>query len=348
MIYKRGKFYWYKFMWQGRMVCESTKQGNAKVARDMESAHRTSLAKGIVGIREKRLAPTLREFINERVDPWAKARFKETPNTYVRWFRPGARVICAYTSLSSRRLDEITGEHFASFAAYRQTQGLAVSSVNANLRVLSRILRLAVEWGELAAMPKVKLLTGERGRDRVVTPLEESQYLAAAPEPLRSIATVLFDTGMRPDESYRLRWETIAWTAGRHGAIHILYGKTRAARRWVPMTPRVRAVLETLWISASKPDAGYVWPSEAQDGYINDETLRRMHLKVLKEAKVKHFVLHSLRHTFLTRLGESGCDVWTMARIVGHSSTKALAHYVHPSQNAAEDAILRLLPQGTN
>jgi hypothetical protein len=50
-IYKRGEVYWYKFMWQGKMVHESTKQGNDKVARQMEAAHRTSLAKGEVGIR---------------------------------------------------------------------------------------------------------------------------------------------------------------------------------------------------------------------------------------------------------------------------------------------------------
>jgi hypothetical protein len=53
-IYKRGGVYWYKFMWQGKLVRESTKQGNDKVARNMESAHRTSLAKGEVGLREKK------------------------------------------------------------------------------------------------------------------------------------------------------------------------------------------------------------------------------------------------------------------------------------------------------
>ena len=41
-IYKRGEVYWYKFMWQGKLVRESTKQGNDKVARQMEAAHRTS------------------------------------------------------------------------------------------------------------------------------------------------------------------------------------------------------------------------------------------------------------------------------------------------------------------
>jgi hypothetical protein len=69
MIYKRGKTYWYKFMWQGGLVRESTKQGNDRVARQMESAHRTSLAKGEVGIREKKPAPMLAEFIDKRFEP---------------------------------------------------------------------------------------------------------------------------------------------------------------------------------------------------------------------------------------------------------------------------------------
>lgn len=58
MIYKRGKYYWYKFVFNGELVRESTKQGNDKIARQMESAHRVSLAKGEVGIRSDELWPT--------------------------------------------------------------------------------------------------------------------------------------------------------------------------------------------------------------------------------------------------------------------------------------------------
>ena len=46
-IYKRGKVYWYKFMWQGEVIRESTKQGNDKVARQMEAAASTILLPGI-------------------------------------------------------------------------------------------------------------------------------------------------------------------------------------------------------------------------------------------------------------------------------------------------------------
>jgi len=39
-IFKRGRIYWYKFMWDGELIRESTKQTNRNVARQMEGAHR--------------------------------------------------------------------------------------------------------------------------------------------------------------------------------------------------------------------------------------------------------------------------------------------------------------------
>jgi hypothetical protein len=74
---KRGScgVYWYKFNWRGDVIRESTRQKNGWVARNMESAHRTRLANGEVGIREKKPVPTLAEFIEKRFEPWGKATF---------------------------------------------------------------------------------------------------------------------------------------------------------------------------------------------------------------------------------------------------------------------------------
>lgn len=52
-IYKRGGRYWIHFVWNGEHIQESTKQGNPRVARQIEAARRTQLAKGEVGIYEK-------------------------------------------------------------------------------------------------------------------------------------------------------------------------------------------------------------------------------------------------------------------------------------------------------
>ena len=129
---------------------------------------------------------------------------------------------------------------------------------------------------------------------------------------------------------------------GQHGTLAVTHGKSSAARRVLPMTPRVRVVLENRWVAARKPDSGYVWPRETSTGYIQDEMVRRAHLKVVATAKVRHFVLHSLRHTFLTRLGEAGVDAWTLARIAGHSSIKMSMGYVHASNANMVEAISRL------
>jgi integrase len=340
-------------MWQGKPVRESTKQGNDKIARQMESAHRTSLAKGEVGIREKKPSPTLGEFIDNRFEPWVKATFeKASPKTWFDWYRVGLRALNSYQPLSRCKLEEITGEKIAEFAAYRQSEGLQVSSINGTLRILRRVLKVAVEWGVLDSTPNIKLLPGERHRERVVTPEEEARYLAAAPEPLATVAAVLCDTGLRPEECFRLRWESITWANGRHGTLLVTHGKTAAARRVLPMSPRVRRVLEIRWEAAGKPAEGWVWAAPTKSGHMESSSIKRQHKRTFRilaeQAKgdnqklIRKFVLYSLRHTFLTRLGESGCDAWTLARIAGHSDIRISARYVHPSEDAVLVAMTRL------
>jgi integrase len=336
----------------GKLIRESTKQGNDKVARNMESAHRTSLAKGEVGLREPKKIPTLKEFCSERVEPWAKSTFEKTTRKSWLWYRTGIRALAKYRPLGEAHLDEITNEIASDFAARRLREGMQVSTANNSLRVLRRILNLALEWGVLDSAAKVRILSGERRRERVISAGEEAKYLAAAPEPLASIATVLADTGMRPEECFRLCWEHVTWLNGRNGALLVTHGKTAAARRVIPMTPRVRAVLESRWNGAGKPEDGWVWLADTRSGHVEPSSLRKQHSKAFvtiadeaskrNEKSVRPFVLYSLRHTFLTRLGESGCDVWTLARIAGHASINISARYVHPSEDAVLDAISRL------
>src|SRR5215471_13296608 len=107
--------------------------------------------------------------------------------------------------------------------------------------VLRRMFNLATEWGKTEKiLPKVRMIPGENHRDRVISRDEELRYLMAAPSLLRDVATILLDCGLRPEECFRLRAENI-----RDGAIHITYGKTKAARRRIPMTPRVQTITQS-------------------------------------------------------------------------------------------------------
>jgi len=337
-IFKRGRVYWYHFVFNGEHVQESTKQGNPRLARQMEAAHRTALAKGEVGIREKKPAPTLAEFC-KRVEAFATAQYQHSPKTLL-WYKFGLKTICA-ADISSRRLDEITPEHIAGLVASLQAKEWEVASINSAIRAIRRVLKLAMEWGVIAAMPKVRALAGENHRDRVLMQAEEAKYLAAASEPLASIATVLLDTALRPEECYRLEWPHLR-LHGDRPALRVMRGKTAAARRIIPLLPRTRAVLEMLWENAEKPLEGFIFPAPTKHGHVWHDSLRAQHRNAIKLSKVRPFVIYAFRHTRLTRLGESGCDAWTLARIAGHSSIKMSERYVHTSGDAAHAAFSRM------
>jgi integrase len=154
--------------------------------------------------------------------------------------------------------------------------------------------------------PKISRLPGERIRDRVLNHAEEEAYLAACDPLLGEVATVLVDTGMRPEELFRARWENVRFTPAenaRFGYIFNPYGKTKYARRNVPMTARVSALLEMRHAEQGSPVEGWVFPAETKTGRV--ESLKTQHARALRASRVKHFVLYSLRHTLLTRLGEA-------------------------------------------
>src|SRR5512143_1438230 len=76
------------------------------------------------------------------------------------------------------------------------------------------------------------------------------------------------------------------------------------------------------------------WP-EVHRGPAHDALLTLLKLPAT-------FVVHSLRHTALTRLGESGAGAFTIMQIAGHSSVTVSQRYVHPSPESLETAFAAL------
>jgi integrase len=237
------------------------------------------------------------------------------------------------------QLDKITSEHVANYSTQRESEGLSIGTINRELRVLRRILRLAVEWMVLEKSPKIAMAGNEPFRVRVVSDVELARYLLCARPLLADVATVLNDTGVRPDELHRLRWEDITFVNGRYGALSVRYGKTDAARRTLPMTPRVRTILEARWLSAAKPTGGWIFPAPSKTGHISHSSLKKAHAKAVKLSSVEPFLLCSLRHTFATRLATSpGMDAWTLCKIMGWSSLAVAMRYIHPDENKVLEA----------
>ena len=201
-IFKRGRVYWYHFVFNGQHVQESTKQGNPRTSRQMEAAHKTALAKGEVGFSEHK-AISLRDFLKQDFLPYVESQFKEAKPNTLRYYQYGAETLRVY-SLGELNLNQITDQHAGQYAAKRAA--LSLSTINCGLRTLRRALSLASQWSQLDRMPKITLAR-ERSSGRESS--EVSFYLDACAQPWKDAATIMVGTGLRPSEVLSLRWERI-------------------------------------------------------------------------------------------------------------------------------------------
>lgn len=338
MIYKSptSRYYMVRFMWRGKYIRKSSRSTSRKLALAVEAKLRAELARGEWGILERRPAPVLRYFLKKDFLSFIQSKSSTEPKTRG-GYEYGAKKLLG-SDMAGLRLDEITDQQAAQYAA-RHAE-FSPSTINCVLRTLRRALRLAEEWGQLQRASKITLVKGERQRERVLTDEEAERYLAASPQPWRDVATILLGTGMRPGEVYALRWENVLLN-GQRGLIQIIEGKSKAARRMLPMVPAVVLVFRSRQEEQNHSTEGWVFPAACQSGHIEQGSIRKQHARALKTSKVTPFEPYCLRHTALTRLAEAGCDAFTLARIAGHSSIAITQRYCHPQSDAIERAFAK-------
>ena len=337
-LYKRGKVYWYHFVFNGQHVQASTKQGNPRVARQMEAAHRTALAKGEVGIREKKPVPTLESFKSTFVD-WVKAtkdnkrtqEFYETCFEKLLEFRPLAR-----SPLD--RIDEPLIEQFKQSVL----QDVSRTTCNRYLSTLKKALRHAQRMLKLIdKLPVIELYSKQEGAERecefVFTTDQYQAWLKAAREPLRSASILAHDGGICRGELLSLKRDCVelkdsADKRGFWGTIAIRRGLKRAARRRdIPITEDMAAVLSVL-LAESKCE--YLFTSlHDHSEPLSANTLADQHRAIMETCTFHPDAgLHALRHTFLTEAGRHTQNVRALQKLAGHSRIETTMRYVHPDQ----------------
>jgi integrase len=147
--------------------------------------------------------------------------------------------------------------------------------------------------------------------------------------------------GRRVGEALALRWTDIELDAAngkKLGYLFVREGKTKAARRHVSLTCRAQKMLVNRSL-VSKSE--YVFANLADKPYLVT-SLDHLHKKLRDDLQLpKDCVIHSLRHTFLTRFGEAGADAFTIKKVAGHSSVTISERYIHPTPEGQERAFER-------
>jgi len=207
-VFKRpaSEFYWFKFTFKGTLYQKPPRVKNKREAEKIEAAYRTLLANNAVGLEDPPQAPTLREFSQQFID-FVETRHADKPAT-VRFYTHRLSVLLKWEPVRNARLDRIDEAMIARYVGMRR-KTVGVVSVNRELATLRRLLHLAQEWKIIKVIPKVKLLSGEPGRDFVLDHATERDYLAACPPLLRDVAALLLDTGLRLGEALALQWSSV-------------------------------------------------------------------------------------------------------------------------------------------
>ena len=342
-VFRRGKIYWYHFEYQGRRIQESSGFQNKTAALRAEAKRKTDLLDRRAGFTKLKLAPRFEEFV-EVFLKWSQQQHRPKTHelhelncqTLKRFFR-------------GKYLDEITSEMVADFKSARKqeriqwskTRVVTGATVNRALTTLKLFFHQAERSGYAVKNPVIGIAMFREPLEsiRVLTFEEQATYLAKASQPLRDVAEIMLDTGMRPEEVFRIRVENIDF---RQKTIFNPFGKTKAARRTIPMTENVVGILTKRAKKAELTNSPFVFaaPHDAQKPI---GSVKKAHRGAATRAGIKgQLRLYDLRHTFATRTVASGGDLPTLSALLGHASILMTMRYVHPAAEQKRAAIERV------
>jgi integrase/recombinase XerD len=156
----------------------------------------------------------------------------------------------------------------------------------------------------------------------------------------RAALLLMYACGLRISEAARVEVTAID---GVQGSIRVI-GKGNK-ERLVPLPKPVLIELRRLWSTHRHPR--WLCPNLSGDGPISRASLWQVFRAAVRAAGIKRGVRpHSLRHSYATRLLESGVDIRVVQVLLGHANIATTAGYLHltePIRGSLKQTLDRLM-----
>ncbi len=244
--------------------------------------------------------------------------------------------------LGAMRLDRISEFTLQKFQKGCREKGLSDAMINRVLATYRRMGRKLYRWKVIPApLPMIKLETERNRRTYVITDDEEQELLKAALADSNVYAWLFIKfglaTGLRHAELLTARFENFD-PARRRLRVRVKGGQWRKQ----PLTRGITEILNREREMAGDQD-GWIFPTKTSaSGHV--ESMKQPFARCVERARMDASIVtpHTMRHTAITRLAESGADIKTIQEFSGHESLEMVMRYAHAQDRAVDRALDKL------
>lgn len=325
-LYLRGRVWYCDFTYRGIRYRKGL-DTNKSLALEKLKAWKKDL-------KNQKFTPTnFSSFVRRYLDYGNTTKNKQTVyrDTLALKYLTEFRKIKDITDITPLLLDE--------FKSYLLQIGKKANNINRILTSIKAMMHKAEVW-ELVSPKKweiCKEIKTTKGRILFYSPDEVKKLLSSAPENWQLVILLGCRAGLRRGEIVNLSWNDIDLSK----KLITIQPKSN----WHPKDYECRDIpIDNLLFKALNKIENKKG-SVIQTKYNKDFTLGGIsHYfieKVLKKVGLRGS-LHTLRHTFASHLVQNGVDLYTVSKLLGHSSIKTTEIYAHLSPNTYQKAISNL------
>jgi len=283
---------------------------------------------------------TLSEIIDRYIEEIMPLKPKSMVSQTIQllWWKKtiGGYLICDITpSLISKTRDDLYKE--------KTTRGdkKKSSTVNRYLAVLSHLFTIALKEWQLVDHNPVSKITKHKesgGKTRFLSDDERKRLLEACQNSknkhLLTIVTLCLSTGARKMEIVGLKWSAVDF----YKATITLHYTKNGDIRVLPLVGYAFKLMEKCELN-KRIDCDWVFPNKKLTNYVD---IRLAWEKALKEANIKNFRFHDLRHSAASYLAMNGASLAEISAILGHKTLSMVKRYSHFSESHTSEVIKKM------
>ncbi len=330
-LYKRDSVWWMSFTHNGKQFRRSTETEDKKLAQRIFDKLKGEVAEGKWFEKLPGDDYTFAELMNKYLEEYSAVNKATTTHLRDKGIAKHLRKYFGNTILTN-----ITPRQISEYKVKRRKDGVSPRTINYELTIISHAFNVAMrEWGWVENNP-VSMVKKERVKntiERWLTLDEEKKLLFASPKWLQEIIVFAINTGLRESEILDMKWSQVDLA---RRTIIILEQKNRSVDTLPLNETALNVLLEKNQFRVNTTDL--VFPNQENKRIGTSHLIKTFH-KAIRKSGIAKLRFHDLRHTFASRLVQSGADLFSVQKLGRWKNTSMVMRYAHHQPESLRPAI---------